>query len=185
MNICKFCICIYSLKIEYYSERILIVAREELLRAGILRMLDDLPRLLNSVVDRRSRECVDRSDNIVIALEALRGARVVFKSAVNIDQPAVLFSEPVQLRLEPRFVFLTDAPYFARYRTVRADTERRQPRGHCRGHHCLRSVRSVVKGGVAMQILLYHFPILRDRGLYDHDYRSGGRHCQVYKKELT
>ena len=44
MNICKFCICIYSLKIEYYSERILVVAREELLRAGVLRVLDDLPR---------------------------------------------------------------------------------------------------------------------------------------------
>ena len=148
-------------------------------------MLNDLPRLLNGVVDCGSCERVGGSDNVVIALEALRGARVVFKATVNIDQPAVLFSEPVQLRLEPRFVFLTDAPYFARYRTVRADTERCQPRGHCRGHNCLRRICSVVKGGVAMQILLYHFPILRDRGLYDHDYRSGGRHCQVYKKELT
>lgn len=65
-------------------------------------MLNDLPRLLNGVVDCGSCERVDGSDNVVIALEALRGARVVFKTAVNIDQPAVLFSEPVQLRLEPR-----------------------------------------------------------------------------------
>ena len=43
MNICKFYICIYSLKFEY-SERVLIVACQKLLRARVLRMLDDVMR---------------------------------------------------------------------------------------------------------------------------------------------
>ena len=132
-------------------------------------MLNDLPRLLNGVVDCGSCERMDGSDNIVIALEAPRRARVVFKAAVNIDQPAVLFSEPVQLRLEPRFVFLTDAPYFARYRTVRADTERSKVVWRCR--FCFIMLLSSVSN---------------DRvGEYGHNYRLRGSRCQVYKKELT